>query len=190
MHPHHHHHPHHLHQQQQQHHHHHQVATPPHPSRVPRGGGGPGLVSSSGGGSSGPPTSGGGGGASPYAPPGAIPPSLVTAADLLPPCNTLFLGNLSDRVSEAELDGLLRPLDGFLRLKLERRPRAVSCFVEFTSVAAAVAARSALGDRRTTLASSDRGPLRVQFSRAAFGAVQKAAAAAAGGGAGAAGGAG
>ena len=47
------------------------------------------------------------------------------------PCNTLFIGNLSDSVDEAELRGLFSHQPGFMQMKLVRGTRNTSAFVEF-----------------------------------------------------------
>ena len=56
-----------------------------------------------------------------------------------PPCNTLFVGNLGDTVSEAELRQLFGTLAGFRQLKLIRGARSVTCFVEFNDLPSAMA---------------------------------------------------
>ena len=56
-----------------------------------------------------------------------------------PPCNTLFVGNLGDAVSEAELRQLFGTLAGFRQLKLIRGARSVTCFVEFNDLPSAMA---------------------------------------------------
>ena len=56
-----------------------------------------------------------------------------------PPCNTLFVGNLGDGVSEAELRQLFGTLAGFRQLKLIRGARSVTCFVEFNDLPSAMA---------------------------------------------------
>lgn len=56
-----------------------------------------------------------------------------------PPCNTLFVGNLGDTVSEAELRQLFGTLAGFRQLKLIRGARSVTCFVEFSDLPSAMA---------------------------------------------------
>ena len=56
-----------------------------------------------------------------------------------PPCNTLFVGNLGDTVSEPELRQLFGTLAGFRQLKLIRGARSVTCFVEFGDLPSAMA---------------------------------------------------
>ncbi|MEW5298900.1 MAG: hypothetical protein WDW36_001973 [Sanguina aurantia] len=84
-----------------------------------------------------------------------------------PACNTLFIGNLGDSVDEGELSLLLSLQPGFKQIKLVRNPRQVSCFVEFTGIEDAVAVHAAL--QGVLLHSSDRGPIRIQFSKNPFG---------------------
>lgn len=87
-----------------------------------------------------------------------------------PPCNTLFIGNLGDNVSEAELRGLFAHQPGFLQLKLVRGTRSTSCFVEFADVASAMAVHQSQQVREgAILASSERGGIRIQFSKNPFG---------------------
>uniref|UniRef100_A0A7S0S4L0 RRM domain-containing protein n=1 Tax=Chlamydomonas leiostraca TaxID=1034604 RepID=A0A7S0S4L0_9CHLO len=85
-----------------------------------------------------------------------------------PPCNTLFIGNLSDTVSEVELMQLFSAQPGYRQMKLVRGPKQqVSCFVEFEDVVAASTVHNAL--QGAVLASSDRGGVRIQYSRNPFG---------------------
>ncbi|GLC43993.1 hypothetical protein PLESTB_000217700 [Pleodorina starrii] len=84
-----------------------------------------------------------------------------------PPCNTLFVGNLSDTVDENELRNLFSGAPGFRQIKLMRGPKATLGFVEFDDVPTAMAAHSA--QQGAALASSDRGPIRVQYSKNPFG---------------------
>ncbi|PNH03464.1 Cell wall integrity protein scw1 [Tetrabaena socialis] len=125
------------------------------PGGSPGGGGGgppggygrpPPMYSSSGG--------GGGGGGGP-------------ARDDNPPCNTLFVGNLADNVDENELRTMFSPAPGFRQLKLMRGPKATLGFIEFEDVSTAMAAHAA--QQGATLSSSDRGPIRVQYSKNPFG---------------------
>ncbi|KAG2428385.1 hypothetical protein HYH02_014401 [Chlamydomonas schloesseri] len=84
-----------------------------------------------------------------------------------PPCNTLFIGNLGDTVDEGELTALFACQPGYKQLKLLRHPRQVSCFVEFADVNSAAAVHSAL--QGALLTSSDRGPIRIQYSKNPYG---------------------
>lgn len=120
-----------------------------------------------------PPFPGGGGslpvpaagsGAPPVRPVGYVP---INNQHDNPPCNTLFIGNLGDNVSEAELRGLFTHQPGFLQLKLVRGARSTSCFVEFADVATAMAVHQS--QQGAILASSDRGGVRIQFSKNPFG---------------------
>lgn len=104
----------------------------------------------------GPPAFGGGGG-------GAA--ANVTKDN--PPCNTLFVGNLGDNVSEAELRSLFSSQPGFKQLKIVRNARNTSCFVEFDDIPTAAAVHGS--QQGAILASSDRGGIRIQFSKNPFG---------------------
>ncbi|KAG1670821.1 hypothetical protein FOA52_003412 [Chlamydomonas sp. UWO 241] len=83
-----------------------------------------------------------------------------------PPCNTLFVGNLGDGVSEGELQSLFAATSGFRHLKLVRGARTTA-FVEYGDIDSAIQMHSA--NQNAIVASSDRGPLRVQFSKNPFG---------------------
>ncbi|KAL6781040.1 hypothetical protein ACKKBG_A09530 [Auxenochlorella protothecoides x Auxenochlorella symbiontica] len=80
-----------------------------------------------------------------------------------PACNTLYIGNLGDATEERELNDLFGSYAGFQRLRLLRGSRTVSAFVVFEDTATASAARE--GAQGSSVPSSDRGPLRIQFSR-------------------------
>ncbi|KAK9820013.1 hypothetical protein WJX72_005117 [[Myrmecia] bisecta] len=84
-----------------------------------------------------------------------------------PPCNTLFIGNLGDTVSEVELRGIFSVLPGFRQLKLNRGAKSVTCFVEFSDVASAMAVHQS--QQGAVLSSSDRGGMRIQYSKNPFG---------------------
>lgn len=84
-----------------------------------------------------------------------------------PPCNTLFIGNLGDTVSDAELKGLFGSQQGFRQLKLVKGPKNVTCFVEMEDVPTAMAVHTSL--QGAILATSDRGAIRIQYSRNPFG---------------------
>lgn len=84
-----------------------------------------------------------------------------------PPCNTLFIGNLGDNVDENELVQLFCTQPGYKQLKLLRNTRQVSCFVEFHDVATAAAVHNGL--QGAIISSSDRGPVRIQYSKNPFG---------------------
>eukprot|EP00775_Hariotina_reticulata_P011795 gene11795-11940_t len=115
------------------------------------------------------PSSGGGGG---YGAParsagGSYSQGAAQNAKDNPPCNTLFVGNLSDAVVESELQSLFGAQPGFQQLKVLRNARAVSCFVEFDTVETAMACHQS--QQGAVLSSSDRGPLRIQYSKNPFG---------------------
>lgn len=84
-----------------------------------------------------------------------------------PPCNTLFVGNLGEHVSESELQSVFGPRPGYRQVKVLRQPHSTVCFVEFADVESATAAHSEV--QGAILTSSERGPLRVQFSKNPFG---------------------
>ncbi|MCO5575399.1 hypothetical protein L7F22_029200 [Adiantum nelumboides] len=84
-----------------------------------------------------------------------------------PPCNTLFIGNLGESTSEAELRGLFSGQPGFKQMKVLRQGRSTVCFIEFTVVNAAIAVHNNL--QGAILASSDRGGMRLQYSKNPFG---------------------
>ncbi|KAG2427887.1 hypothetical protein HYH02_014491 [Chlamydomonas schloesseri] len=136
------------------------------PTGGPGGGGGGGMGGGGGGGGGGgsysrPGSFGGPGGG------GAAAAAAAAARDDNPPCNTLFVGNLADSVDENELRSLFSGSPGFRQLKLMRGPKATLGFVEFDDTASAITAHSA--QQNAVLISSDRGPIRVQFSKNPFG---------------------
>ncbi|KXZ42804.1 hypothetical protein GPECTOR_117g369 [Gonium pectorale] len=143
------------------------------PNKRPRTSGPPGAPGGygpPGGGAAGygrpPPSYGGGGG--PGGPGGSRDGgSRDGGRDDNPPCNTLFVGNLSDNVDESELRNLFAGAPGFRQLKLMRGPKATLGFVEFEDVSTAMAAHAA--QQGAMLGSSDRGPIRVQYSKNPFG---------------------
>lgn len=115
------------------------------------------------------------GGYPPPAPYTGPPPAAVQPVGYAPvqnmkdnaPCNTLFVGNLSDGVSEEELRGLFSYKPGFKQLKVNRNPQNTVCFVEFVDVPTAGAVHGAL--QGAVIQSSDRGGIRIQFSKNPFG---------------------
>lgn len=128
------------------------------------------------------PTNGGGGPILPYAAPFGYPQPGTQAHHIMttprayapvknekdnPPCNTLFIGNLGENVNENELRNAFGPQPGFQQLKVVRGPRGISAFIEFADVTTAAAAHET--QQGLILASSDRGPIRVQFSKNPFG---------------------
>eukprot|EP01026_Neomeris_dumetosa_P040196 TRINITY_DN3318_c0_g2_i1.p1 TRINITY_DN3318_c0_g2~~TRINITY_DN3318_c0_g2_i1.p1 ORF type:complete len:329 (-),score=39.37 TRINITY_DN3318_c0_g2_i1:1746-2732(-) len=84
-----------------------------------------------------------------------------------PPCNTLFIGNLSDNVDETELRGLFSSQPGFRQMKLVHGEKGTNCFVEFVDLTSAARVHST--QQGAILASSDRGPIRIQYSKNPFG---------------------
>ncbi|KAK9811958.1 hypothetical protein WJX73_003005 [Symbiochloris irregularis] len=84
-----------------------------------------------------------------------------------PPCNTLFIGNLGDTVSESELRNIFGTQPGFCQLKLNRGLKSVTCFVEYTDIASAMAVHAS--QQGAVLTSSDRGGIRIQFSKNPYG---------------------
>ena len=84
-----------------------------------------------------------------------------------PPCNTLFIGNLGENVVEDELRAVFGPQPGFQQLKVVRSPRGISAFIEFADVSTATSAHET--QQGLILSSSDRGPIRVQYSKNPFG---------------------
>eukprot|EP01026_Neomeris_dumetosa_P048395 TRINITY_DN4188_c0_g1_i1.p1 TRINITY_DN4188_c0_g1~~TRINITY_DN4188_c0_g1_i1.p1 ORF type:complete len:172 (+),score=20.65 TRINITY_DN4188_c0_g1_i1:100-615(+) len=84
-----------------------------------------------------------------------------------PPCNTLFVGNLSDNVDENELRGLFSAQPGFRQMKLVHGDKGTNCFVEFVDEQSAIMVHRQ--QQGAILATSDRGPIRIQFSKNPFG---------------------
>lgn len=84
-----------------------------------------------------------------------------------PPCNTLFVGNLGDNVNEAELRSLFGSRPGFKQLKVVKNGKSTTCFVELVDVPSAIGVHQEL--QGAVLSSSDRGGIRIQFSKNPFG---------------------
>lgn len=84
-----------------------------------------------------------------------------------PPCNTLFIGNLSDNVDEEELREVFGKESGFQQLKVVKSSKGISAFIEFADTESAMACHQA--QQGLVLKSSDRGAIRVQFSKNPFG---------------------
>lgn len=84
-----------------------------------------------------------------------------------PPCNTLFIGNLTDGVDEEELREVFGTQPGFQQLKLAQTKKGISAFIEFENVESAVECHKV--KQGIVLKSSERGPIRVQFSKNPFG---------------------
>jgi len=81
-----------------------------------------------------------------------------------PPCNTLFIGNLTVGASEVELEDVFCRFEGFVKVKLATTRKGMSAFVEFTTVENAV---EALKNSQNVVlkSSSGRGAIRVQYSK-------------------------
>eukprot|EP01025_Chloroclados_australasicus_P065850 TRINITY_DN8985_c0_g2_i1.p1 TRINITY_DN8985_c0_g2~~TRINITY_DN8985_c0_g2_i1.p1 ORF type:complete len:360 (+),score=40.43 TRINITY_DN8985_c0_g2_i1:316-1395(+) len=84
-----------------------------------------------------------------------------------PPCNTLFVGNLSDNVDENDLRSLFQAQPGFRQMKLVHGDKGINCFVEFVDEQTATMVHRQ--QQGAILPSSDRGPIRIQFSKNPFG---------------------
>jgi len=80
-----------------------------------------------------------------------------------PPCNTLFVGNLPNNVTERELSILFRFMPGFCGVRLiQRENKPPICFVEFTdSTSAAYAMHNFQGIKLDR----DCLPLSIEFDR-------------------------
>ncbi|KAI8464985.1 MAG: hypothetical protein J3K34DRAFT_388206 [Monoraphidium minutum] len=84
-----------------------------------------------------------------------------------PPCNTLFIGNLGDNISDTELRALMSSQPGYRQMKLFKGPRSTTAFVEFSDVTSAMMVHQTL--QGAVLHSSDRGGVRIQYSKNPFG---------------------
>ena len=83
-----------------------------------------------------------------------------------PPCNTLFIGNLSPAVSDEAIENYFRNVkgDGFVQCKVNRsNPSRVSAFVQFAEIP--IAQEVHASEQGKELPGSDRGPMRIQFSK-------------------------
>ncbi|KAL3683634.1 hypothetical protein R1sor_001656 [Riccia sorocarpa] len=80
-----------------------------------------------------------------------------------PPCNTLFIGNLGEATSEAELRGLFSSQPGFRQMKVLRQGKSTVCFIEFGDVSSAMAVHQNL--QGAVLTTSDRGGMRIQYPK-------------------------
>jgi RNA recognition motif-containing protein len=90
-----------------------------------------------------------------------------------PPCDTLFIGNVSPSVSDEEIAAYFRSVKGdlFKACKVNRNNNRVSAFVQFVDVPTAQEVHES--EQGKELPGSDRGPMRIQFSRNALGATSK-----------------
>ncbi|XP_057816918.1 cell wall integrity protein scw1 isoform X1 [Cryptomeria japonica] len=84
-----------------------------------------------------------------------------------PPCNTLFIGNLGENTSEAELRGLFSVQPGFKQMKVLHQGRSTVCFIEFEDINSAVVVHNNL--QGAVITSSDRGGMRIQYSKNPYG---------------------
>lgn len=84
-----------------------------------------------------------------------------------PPCNTLFVGNLGENTNEGELRGIFSGQPGFRQMKVLRQGRSTVCFIEFADVNSAIAVHNNMQGAIVT--SSDRGGMRLQYSKNPFG---------------------
>ncbi|BBN15866.1 hypothetical protein MPTK1_7g01560 [Marchantia polymorpha subsp. ruderalis] len=84
-----------------------------------------------------------------------------------PPCNTLFIGNLGEATSEAELRGLFSGQPGFRQMKVLRQGKSTVCFIEFGDVSTAMSVHQNL--QGAVLTTSDRGGMRIQYSKNPYG---------------------
>jgi hypothetical protein len=111
----------------------------------------------------------GGSAAAPYsAGPGAGGPggSFQDRNQTNPPCNTLFIGNLSPTIDDPAIEAYFRNIkgDAFVTCKVNRsNPARVSAFVQFTDITAAQEVHDSQQGKE--MPGSDRGPMRIQFSR-------------------------
>ena len=81
-----------------------------------------------------------------------------------PPCNTLFIGNLTVAATEEELADVFCRFDGFVKVKTAQTRKGMSAFVEFTTVENA--AEALKNSQNVVLNSSaGRGAIRVQYSK-------------------------
>eukprot|EP00245_Coleochaete_scutata_P018677 TRINITY_DN9848_c0_g1_i3.p1 TRINITY_DN9848_c0_g1~~TRINITY_DN9848_c0_g1_i3.p1 ORF type:complete len:459 (+),score=72.18 TRINITY_DN9848_c0_g1_i3:264-1640(+) len=84
-----------------------------------------------------------------------------------PPCNTLFIGNLGMGTNEWEIRSFFGSFPGFRQLKILRSVHGTTCFVEFQDVASAAYVHQSM--QGAVLSSSNRGGMRIQFSKNPFG---------------------
>ncbi|KAJ7122711.1 hypothetical protein O6H91_Y563300 [Diphasiastrum complanatum] len=84
-----------------------------------------------------------------------------------PPCNTLFIGNLGEATSESELRGVFSSQPGFRQMKVLRQGKSTVCFIEFVDVNTAMVVHCNL--QGAVLLTSDRGGMRIQFSKNPYG---------------------
>lgn len=85
------------------------------------------------------------------------------AAENIRPCSTLFIANLGPTCTEAELEQVLSKYSGFRTLKMKGRSGMPVAFVDFEDVESSAAALEGL--RGTTIGSSDRGEIHIEYAR-------------------------
>lgn len=91
-----------------------------------------------------------------------VPPP-ANPADMNPPCNTLYVGNLPMGSSEDELKGIFSRQRGYKRLCFRAKANGPMCFVEFDDISCATRALHDLyGYPLTT---SIKGGIRLSFSK-------------------------
>mmetsp|Transcript_25123 Transcript_25123/g.68251 ORF Transcript_25123/g.68251 Transcript_25123/m.68251 type:complete len:338 (-) Transcript_25123:615-1628(-) len=96
-----------------------------------------------------------------------LPGNSPSALSDNPPCNTLFVGNLSDNINEAELTSVFSTSPGFRTVKV-LRGRTTTAFVAYETTEQAIQAHGA--HQNAVLASNaEKGSIRIQFSKNPFG---------------------
>nr|XP_043617298.1 LOW QUALITY PROTEIN: cell wall integrity protein scw1 [Erigeron canadensis] len=112
----------------------------------------------------------------PMAPPPLPPPPVVPAPSTYmpvqntkdnPPCNTLFIGNLGEKINEEELRGIFSLQPGFKQMKVLRQERHTVCFIEFEDVNSATNVHHSL--QGAVIPSSGSIGMRIQYSKNPFG---------------------
>lgn len=96
-------------------------------------------------------------GVRPHAPPPANP------ADMNPPCNTLYVGNLPMGSNEDELKNVFSRQRGYKRLCFRAKANGPMCFVEFDDISCATRALNELYGY--LLSNSVKGGIRLSFSK-------------------------
>ncbi|KAI1324900.1 hypothetical protein F5Y16DRAFT_411715 [Xylariaceae sp. FL0255] len=87
----------------------------------------------------------------------------VNPADMNPPCNTLYVGNLPIDTSEEELKALFSQQRGYKRLCFRTKSNGPMCFVEFEDTTCATRTLHELYGK--TLYNSVKGGIRLSFSK-------------------------
>jgi len=82
---------------------------------------------------------------------------------VITPCSTIFVSNLSTEVQEEELRRVFSRLDGFVRLQMFQKKDNMSCFVQFKDIMCSTNAINLL--QGYVLSSSSKGPLHAEFAR-------------------------